>query len=487
MHHDSVRVALVNQAFVPPGMEIGETGAHLPALGLLMLGSAIEERDPQMKGKIEYFDEEHLGEEGCLQAVTDFLSNAETGIVMLTTYTMTHHRQISFFDKMKEQGFITMAGGPHVTTHPETSNADYVVRGEGVSAMRAIFPWEGTIPDTAPGLIVNNHMEVSAPPIVRTQRKLNPAMWPSPSFAFHLLPQEISHRASHKRDLDGLKPLSIVLSKGCPSACHFCTSGAQNGKWATGPLERFESDLEHLIEHHDVEAIEFHDDDLLANPEIDGILSIMEHLEIPWTCYSRANSLVGDAGKYLASRLSDSGCRRVFLGLEAMSNQRLSFLGKQATVDDNLTAVFNLHASGVEIAAAWIIGLPDDNVAALNQELEIFLSLPLYSLDVNILNLNPGAPLSKKVAKGKITVPGQSDLNSESDLLPDPIRHGVEEPYGQPTICWNMTKKELNDYAKNARCVIAGKKSLALESIREVSRPWHQGVPPTTQQRVLGR
>ena len=158
MHHDSVRVALVNQAFVPPGMEIGETGAHLPALGLLMLGSAIEERDPQLKGKIEYFDEEHLGEEGCLQAVTDFLSNAETGIVMLTTYTMTHHRQISFFDKMKEQGFITMAGGPHVTTHPETSNADYVVRGEGVSAMRAIFPWEGTIPDTAPGLIVNNHM-----------------------------------------------------------------------------------------------------------------------------------------------------------------------------------------------------------------------------------------------------------------------------------------------------------------------------------------
>ena len=63
MHDDPVRVALVNQAFVPPGMKIGETGAHLPALGLLMLGSAIEERDPQMKGKIEYFDEEHLGEE----------------------------------------------------------------------------------------------------------------------------------------------------------------------------------------------------------------------------------------------------------------------------------------------------------------------------------------------------------------------------------------------------------------------------------------
>ena len=116
---------------------------------------------------------------------------------MLTTYTMTHHRQISFFDKMKELGFITMAGGPHVTIHPETSNADYVVRGEGVSAMRAIFPWAGAMPDSAPGLIVNNHLECSLPPHIRIQRKLNPAMWPDPSFAFHLLPKEISHRASH--------------------------------------------------------------------------------------------------------------------------------------------------------------------------------------------------------------------------------------------------------------------------------------------------
>ena len=77
---------------------------------------------------------------------------------------------------------------------------------------------------------------------------------------------------------------------------------------------------------------------------LDGILSIMKDLDIPWTCYSRANSLVGDAGKDIAGRLFESGCRRVFLGLEAMSNQRLSFLGKQATVEDNLTAVYNLHA-----------------------------------------------------------------------------------------------------------------------------------------------
>ncbi|MGB0726489.1 MAG: hypothetical protein ACPGQO_06850, partial [Candidatus Poseidoniaceae archaeon] len=58
---DDVRVALVNQAFVPPGMVIGETGAHLPSLGLLMLASAIEEADAGMKGRVAYFDEEHLG------------------------------------------------------------------------------------------------------------------------------------------------------------------------------------------------------------------------------------------------------------------------------------------------------------------------------------------------------------------------------------------------------------------------------------------
>ena len=484
---EPVRVALVNQAFVPPGMNIGETGAHLPALGLLMLASTIEECDPQMRGKIGYFDEEFLGEEGCRLAVTEFLSQAETGIVMLTTYTMTHHRQISFFDEMKKQGFITMAGGPHVTIHPETSNADYIVRGEGVSVMREIFPWTGTMPETAPGLISQSHDGLSTHPSVRIQRKLSPALWPNPSFAFHLLPREISHRASHKRNLNGLSPLSIVLSKGCPSACHFCTSGAQNGKWATRPLDRFENDLKHMLEHHDVEAIEFHDDDLLAHPEIDGILLKMRALGIPWTCYSRVNSLVGPEGKNIAKRLYDAGCRRVFLGLEAMDNHRLSFLGKQATVSDNLNAVNNLHASSVEIAAAWIIGLPDDNVGSLNEELEVFLSLPLYSLDVNILNLNPGAPLSKKIAKGKIPVPGQDNLNDANALLPNPTRFGAQEPYGQPTICWNMTKQELNEYAKNARSIISRSRQSRVKSTQGEFHPWHQGVPPTNQRRVLGQ
>ena len=452
-----------------------------------MLGSAIEECDPKMRGHIEYFDEEFLGEEGCRRAVIEFLSAAKTGIVMLTTYTMTHHRQISFFDDMKEQGFVTMAGGPHVTIHPETSNADYVVRGEGVSAMRTMFPWKGAMPAAAPGLIVRNASDSSSISNVRIQRKLNPMLWPTPSFAFHLLPGEITHRASHKRNLDGLTPLSLVVSKGCPSACHFCTSGAQNGKWATGPLERFKTDLDHLLQYHNVEAIEFHDDDLLAHPDIDGILTEIEQTGIPWTCYSRANSLVGPDGKELAKRLFDAGCRRVFLGLEAMNDHRLSFLGKQAKVEDNRNAVYNLHSAGVEIAAAWIIGLPDDNVDDLNAELEIFLSLPLYSLDVNILNLNPGAALSKKVAKGTIPVPGQKNFNDASDLLPNPARYGSQEPFGQPTICWNMTKQELNEYAKKARFLISAEIQASSISTQGEFRPWRQGVPPTALRPVPER
>ena len=107
---DDVRVALVNQAFVPPGMVIGETGAHLPSLGLLMLASAIEEADSTMKGCVAYFDEEHLGIDGCKEAVIDWLSSAKTGLVMLTTYTMTHHRQEMFIRAMQAHGFLALQG-----------------------------------------------------------------------------------------------------------------------------------------------------------------------------------------------------------------------------------------------------------------------------------------------------------------------------------------------------------------------------------------
>lgn len=455
---DRVRVALVNQAFVPPGMEIGQTGAHLPGLGLLMLASAIEEADPAMRGKIRYFDEEHLGPLGCHDSVVDWLSDADDGIVMLTTYTMTHHRQEDFIQRMQGHGFLCLAGGPHVTMHPEESSANAVVLGEGVSAMRSIFPWPGFLPDDAPGVryrVVGDDGSVSWEGANRPLRKLDPTMWPSPSFAYHLLPNDIEHRASAKRDLDGRRPMSIILSKGCPSACHFCTSGAQNGPWAVGPVERFQIDIGHMLAHVRPEAIEFHDDDLFSHPQIEDILAIIHATGLPWTCYSRANPLQGEHGKRLALMAQESGCKRVFLGLESMSDARLEALGKRATSSMNKEAVFHLTSAGIEVSAAWIVGLTEDTGPLLDEDLEKFLELPLTCLDVNILNINPGSVISKKVLNGKLAPSCGSKIESPEDLLPDPTRFGHKEPWGQPTLCKALSKIELNIYADAARERIA--------------------------------
>jgi len=449
-----IRVAMVNQAFVPPGMIIGETGAHLPSLGLLMLASAIEEADSTMKGRVAYFDEEQLGFETCEKAVTSWLRGAETGLVMLTTYTMTHHRQEAFIRAMQLHGFLCLAGGPHVTVHPNESSADAVVLGEGVSAMRSLFPWPGFLPRGVPGMRYRNVDEqgnVSWSGAERPLRQLLPSMWPSPSFAYHLLPEGIEHRASRKRNLAGRAPMSIVLSKGCPSACHFCTSGAQNGPWAVGPVERFRFDLEHMLVHTKAEAIEFHDDDLFSHPDAEEVFAIMKSVGLPWTCYTRANPLQGEAGQRLARLARDAGCERVFLGLESMKNERLKGLGKKATACMNRQAVLNLHDAGIEVSAAWIIGLPKDTWEGLEEELEMFLALPLYCLDVNILNINPGSVFSKKIVAGRLSTSCGSEVESAEDLLPNPERYGNQEPWGQPTLCERMSKTELNLFAEHAR------------------------------------
>ena len=451
---DDVRVALVNQAFVPPGMVIGETGAHLPSLGLLMLASAIEEADAGMKGRVAYFDEEHLGIDGCKKAVIDWLSSAKTGLVMLTTYTMTHHRQEVFIRAMQAHGFLCLAGGPHVTMHPNESSADAVVLGEGVSAMRSLFPWPGFLPRGVPGMRykeVDRLGNVSWTGAERPLRQLLPSMWPSPSFAYHLVPSGIVHRASRKRDLGGRAPMSIVLSKGCPSACHFCTSGAQNGPWAVGHVERFQVDLEHLLKHTKAEAIEFHDDDLFSHPDVEEVFGVMKNTGLPWTCYTRANPLQGESGRRLARLAREAGCKRVFLGLESMNNDRLEMLGKKANACMNREAVLNLHHAGVEVSAAWIIGLPEDTPDILEEELATFLGLPLYCLDVNILNINPGSVFSKKVITGRMQPSCGSDIERAEDLLPDPERYGEQEPWGQPTLCAHMSKSELNTFAEHAR------------------------------------
>ena len=460
---DSARIALVNQAFVPPGMEIGQTGAHLPGLGLLMLASTIRETRPELADRIRYFDEEDLGEEGCVASVRQWVSGGNPGIVMLTTYTLTHHRQLSFAEEVRGPGIVVIAGGPHVTAHPETSNADIVVRGEGVSAMRALFfdDHASEVPASA-GICFSKTLEDGSrvwelsPP----SRKLRPEQWPNPSFAYDIIPKSVRHRASSKRDMDGLEPMTIILSKGCPEACHFCSSGAQNGKWRTRSISRFRDDLAFLLAHHDLEALEFHDDDFLAHPEIDSLLDVVGGLGIPWNCYGRVDHFA-ENGLLLAEKLRKHGCRRMFLGLESMDDSKLELFNKRANSWMNRNAVMCCAAQGLEVAAGWIIGAPGDTKEGLYSEFEKFLELPLYSLDVNILSLNPGAVLSKKLASGNMSLPvgqyGDSAATvprGEIELLPDSDKFGALEPWGQPTVCDELAKSELNELASIFRGVI---------------------------------
>jgi radical SAM superfamily enzyme YgiQ (UPF0313 family) len=463
MAMDEIRFAMVNQAFVPPGMKIGETGAHLPGLGLLMLASAIREVQPQWSNKIQYFDEEHLGEEECVAVVKSWLQGAKIGVVMLTTYTLTHARQREFCDAVRTEGVYVFAGGPHVTLHPTTSNANYVVRGEGVSAMREIFSsenWTGEFPVTASGLMkseIDDEGKVTWPVSEPPMRKLDPNMWPKPSFAYDLIHSEVKHRASQKRKMGNLEPISIILSKGCPEACHFCTSGAQNGKWAPRSVGRFKDDLAYLLTHRNVEALEFHDDDFLAHPELPMILTLLKECGIPWNCYGRVNHFY-ENGQMLAFQLADSGCKRIFLGLESMNDEKLEFFNKRATGKMNKIAVHSCFNAGIEVAAGWIIGAPNDTYGTLQDELESFLALPLYSLDVNILSLNPGSVHTKKIFNGKIELPsGQYSENDQQYLIdsgaiiPDTEKFGELEPWGQPTICKIIDKIDLNEFAQYAR------------------------------------
>ena len=124
----------------------------------------------------------------------------------------------------------------------------------------------------------------------------------------------------------------------------------------------------------------------------------------------------------------------------------------------NRVAVLCCYNAGIEVAAGWIIGAPNDTIQSLQKELEDFLNLPLYSLDVNILSLNPGSVHTKKVFTGKINLPtGQYETSDQQyiidsgAIIPDIEKFGELDPWGQPTICQNIDKVGLNHFAEHAR------------------------------------
>lgn len=190
------------------------------------------------------------------------------------------------------------------------------------------------------------------------------------------------------RVLDGYTVLGrqvdvIETSRGCTFDCSFCSIIAMRGRnFHTYPLDRVIADIRDA-RHHGARAIFIVDDNIMLNVRrfealCHAIINAGLH-DIDYTVQAMT-SVIANHGEQLASLMRQAGFRYVFLGIENILDEDLTFLRahrKNIKREDGHTAgnaaikaIDYLHRNKIYVVGGLIIGNPNDTRASLETNIE---------------------------------------------------------------------------------------------------------------------
>jgi anaerobic magnesium-protoporphyrin IX monomethyl ester cyclase len=298
---------------------------------------------------------------------------------------------------------LFVAGGPFPTIYPDFygDKFDLVFRGESdlfypqfcrsYLGLRDRRQWARILsPPSYPGIYFRRgDRRVSRPPIHHPVSVLNSLPLPDRSGFEHSLYQ------SHSLLQTGAKVASIMITRGCPFHCDFCSKPIFGDQFRAPSLERA------MEEIADIRSLGYDclwiADDLLTldSGYLQKFCRLLKsrHPGLTWSCLARVDSLARE----IVHRMREAGCVKVYLGLESGSNETLRLMNKRTTVEDGMKAVSLFSRAGIKIGAFFIVGYPGESVESIRETFALALSLPLDEISFNLPLPLPGSALFERL------------------------------------------------------------------------------------------
>ena len=120
-----------------------------------------------------------------------------------------------------------------------------------------------------------------------------------------------------------------------------------------------------------------------------------------------ANPSSVEASKFYA--LANVGVNRVSLGLQALDDQALRFLGRAHDVAESLVALDTAQAAFARVSIDLIYARPDQTEAAWLAELDRAIAFGTEHLSLYQLTIEPGTQFAALVAKGRLPTLGTDE------------------------------------------------------------------------------
>jgi len=191
---------------------------------------------------------------------------------------------------------------------------------------------------------------------------------------------------------------SVQTSRGCPMDCDFCSVAAFNGRrYRRRASEEVLDELETIPQ----KMIFFVDDNIIgygneAREEALKIFKGMVKRKIKkwWFCQASLN--FGD-DEELLKWAGRSGCKMVFIGLEAEKAEALEKVNKKLNIQRGVnayeTAFQKIHQAGIAVLGAFIFGMDGDTPQNLNMRANYMIRSGIDVMQTTFLTPLPGTRL----------------------------------------------------------------------------------------------
>jgi anaerobic magnesium-protoporphyrin IX monomethyl ester cyclase len=190
----------------------------------------------------------------------------------------------------------------------------------------------------------------------------------------------------------------IVSSRGCPAGCTFCIKHVsyQFGVRLRSP----EKIMEELwaLKKLGINNIHMYADLFTVNRDqvVDLCkLMIEQKIDIHWT----ANSRVDYVDEEMLTLMGKAGCWFISWGIESANEQVLKHARKGITQDKAIRALTWSHQAGIKNWGYFIIGLPGETEASIQETIAFAKKLPLDIALFHIAAPYPGTPFFFEVVK----------------------------------------------------------------------------------------
>ena len=353
----------------------------------------------------------------------EILASFSPDVVGITAYTVHVNTVKKLFEEIKgwNPKALTVVGGHHATMVAEdflSPFIDLIVIGEGVFSFQEIITRfeRGENFNGIPGTAIRK-----GDCLVRTDGQPLDDLDLFPFPARKLTAKYRNHYYS-----EWMKPLaSIRTSKGCPFRCKFCAQWKlSGGRYLRRSPESVVRELAGLAE----EFVFFADDESLVDTSRMKMLAglIKEAgIKKQYFLYGRSDTIC--RSPELLEMWREIGLERVFVGLEFLKDEDLSYIRKGSTAGDNKKAIKILQDLGIEVYASFIVR-QDFNKADFKALRQYCRELELSFASFAVLTPLPGTDFNEEV-KDQLITRNYDYFDFIHTLLPTAL--SLEEFYGE--------------------------------------------------------